>query len=149
MKKLLLVVLLCLVPSNGFAMCGPVSFSAYTSAPSNSDGKNWISIEYKTYFSYSWSFPFVVPKDHAYYLTDILFQAKNIPGQRPSYLVLSGLYTVTSDIGQVHFKTPLILPEEFTLTGAFDNNTSDSSMNMIAMVSGVVVDSMECWQTWK
>ena len=152
MKKLLagLLLGLALFPGVVWSACGPLAFSASASAPSNINGTQWISLEYKTYFTAnSWSFPFTIPEGHSYYLTDVLFQAKNIPGQRPSYLVLESLFTVTSDIGRLHMRTPLILPAGFVLTGGFDNNTTDSTMNIIAVVNGVLVDSAYCWQKWK
>lgn len=137
-------------PALGWTACGPLAFSAAAGAPSNINGLNWISVEYKTYFTAgSWSFPFTVPEGHYYYLTDILFQAKNVPGQLPSYFVLSSLFTVTSDIGHIHMRTPLVLPAGFILTGGFDNNTVHSTMNIIAIVNGVLSDSADCWQKWK
>lgn len=129
--------------------CQLITLTAYATAPSNLDGEHWVSIEYKPYYQWSWSFPYTVPEGHQLYVTDILFQAKNIPGQRPNYLVLDGLYTLTSDIGHIPFATPLIVPAGFKITGRFDNNTSDTAMNMIAMVKGVLADSFECWRKWK
>jgi hypothetical protein len=132
------------------ADCYPIAFSAYTQAPSNIDGCCWVSLNYKTYGqTYAFSFPWTVPEGHRYFLTDVLFQAKNIPGQRPSYLVLDSLFTITSDIGRLHMRTPLILQPGFILTGMFDNNTTDSLMNIIAVVNGVLVDSDKCWEKWK
>ena len=150
MKSILLLIAILFHPAMAFTACQPMAFSAYASAPGINDGGGWVSLEYKTYTPMtSFSFPWTVPDGHQFFLTDILFQAKNIPGQRPSYLVLNNLYTLTSDLGQIHFRTPLILPAGFMLTGAFGNNTTDSSVNIIALVNGILVDSPECWAKWK
>lgn len=129
--------------------CGPVTLSGAASAPSNIDGNNWVSLERSPYSFGSYPFPYVVPSGFSFYLTDILFQGKNIPGQRPSYFVVNGIFTATSDVGSVHFKTPLILPAGTRITGGVGNGTTDTSMNLIGIVSGVLVDNQDCWQKWK
>lgn len=133
--------------------CGPLALSGSGSIPSDPPGPTWIELSNTSpyaqgpYTAGSQSLPYTIPPGWIFYLTDIAFQTKAIPGAWPSYAVLPGLFTVSTDAPRLHLHTPLALPSGFTLTASVHNNTGSNPVNMIVLISGVLAETWSRYQT--
>lgn len=116
------------------------------------NGSPFVSLEYLNgYLPYGWNFPVTVPTGEWYSVTDLYLQTKRVnyitqnrpdgapSGTRSSYLILTGLVTVTDHQPHLRFEVPLLLPPGFTVTGGFANG-SPETQNMIAVVAGRIYD---------
>lgn len=147
-KAELLIALLLLFPFRASAWCGYISLSGiYYNVPANG---GTIPLAWTNVWTIgSWSFNTTLPSDTHLYVTDIVFQSKNVqPDQngrnKSSYLVLMNIITVAEHMGgQIHFNSPVVLPPNTTVVGYFINQ-SQEPQNMIALLTGYAWDSQEC-----
>lgn len=133
---------------NAQAWCGYIGLSgSYNNVPGNG-GSVPLSMT-QTYSFGTWSWNTTLPADTTLYVTDIIFQSKNVqPDQngktKSSYLVINSFITVAEHMGgQIHFNSPMIVPPGTTLTGAFINQSTENQ-NMVAILTGYAWDSQAC-----
>jgi len=145
------IFILALLPFNLQAWCGYINLSASYSVPccGSMVPLSWTY----PYTASSWAFNTTIPPGTYVYVTDIIFQSKNVrhpnTGTRSSYLVLNSLITVADHMGgQVHLNAPLIVGPGYAFGGAFINQ-SPEVQNMVAIVTGYAWDSIDCRDKFK
>jgi hypothetical protein len=107
----------------------------------------WSTLSFNYITPYSpgaWSFPRTVPMGTQYFVTELQFASKKVrhpadPGNmRSSYAVFNNVMTMTEHMPFCSYRSPLILPAGFVITGQWMNN-SNEPQNMIAAMHGYVV----------
>lgn len=86
-------------------------------------------------------FPYTVPDDHWLGIVDVALDSKYTdggPNPIASYFVIDNVLALPDNVGSRHFRIPLVIPENITLSAGFINNDYNQQY-MNAQVTAILI----------
>lgn len=87
------------------------------------------------------AFPYTVPAGYWLGIVDVALDSKYTdggPNPIASYFVIDNVLALPDNVGSRHFRIPLVIPENITLSASFINNDYNQQ-HMNAQVTGILV----------